>query len=386
MHTFSKEQTQLLHKHIYFMKSVTAYTTVHPGEVLRDELDMRGIKQKDFATTIGMPASVLNDIVQGKRSVTPDIAILLEAALGKNASSWLTLQAERDLEVARQKEEFVQKQRDIETWQLIQDCCNVKYLEKYLPNGLGKTIHEKISTILDFFKVKSIEALRESFVKDVNPSYFRKSDKFENNPVNIFTWKHMAYDTSATLSRPKKFDRDALHDLIEGLNTILYENENTIARIESLMNEYGIRFFLFSNQKGTHIDGFSFWKGANPSVALTLRHQKIDILAFTLMHEICHVFRHLNPQDNINTCITLTDVKDSIEEKEADTFARMSLIPAKEWQMFKERHAGVNPYAMPSRIREFAHKHQIHPAIVLGRYQHDFNVYDNGRGFDRSIN
>ena len=104
------------------------------------------------------------------------------------------------------------------------------------------------------------------------------------------------------------------------------------------------------------------------------------------MHEICHVFRHLNPQDNINTCITLTDVKDSIEEKEADTFARMSLIPANEWQMFKERNAGVNPYAMPSRIREFAHKHQIHPAIVLGRYQHDFNIYDNGRGFDRSIN
>ena len=368
------------------MKSASAFITVHPGEVLRDELEMRGIKQKDFARTIGMPASVLNDFVQGKRSVTPDIAILLEAALGKNARSWLTLQAERDLEVARQKEEFVQKQKDIETWQLIQDCCNVKYLEKYLPNGLGKTIHEKIYTTLEFFKVKSIEALRESFVKDVNPAYFRKSDKFENNPVNIFTWKHMAYDRSATLSRPKKFDRETVHDLIEGVNTILYENENTIARIESLMNEYGIRFFLFSNQKGTHIDGFSFWKGSNPSVALTLRHQKIDILAFTLMHEICHVFRHLNPQDNINTCITLTDIKDSIEEKEADTFARMSLIPAKEWQMFKERNAGVNPYAMSSRIREFAHKHQIHPTIVLGRYQHDFNIYDNGRGFDRSIN
>lgn len=389
MHTFAldfkKHNTKSFNNN-YFMKSATAFITVHPGDVLRDELEMRGIKQKDFATTIGMPASVLNDIVQGKRSVTPDIAILLEAALGKNASSWLTLQAERDLEVARQKEEFVQKQKDIETWQLIQDCCNVKYLEKYLPNGLGKTIHEKISTILEFFKVKSIEALRDAFVKDVNPAYFRKADKFENNPVNIFTWKHMAYDKSATLSRPKKFDREAVYALIEGLNKILYENKNTIARIESLMNEYGIRFFLFPNQKGTHIDGFSFWKGANPSVALTLRHQKIDILAFTLMHELCHVFRHLNPQNKINTCITLIDVKDSIEEKEADTFARMSLIPAKEWQMFKERNARINPYAMPNRIREFAHKHQIHPAIVLGRYQHDFNIYDNGRGFDRSIN
>ena len=368
------------------MKLSTALVTIHPGEVLRNELEMRGIKQKDFATTVGMPASVLNDIVQGKRSITPEIAILLEAALGKNASSWLTLQAERDLEVARHKEEFIQRQRDIEAWQTIQDCCNVNYLEKYLENGLGKNIHEKISTILDFFNVKSIEDLRESLVKDVNPAYFRRSGKFENNPVNLFTWKHMAYDKCAKIPHPKKFQIDILDDVIEGLNTILYENEQTISRIESLMNEYGIRFFLLANQKGTHIDGFSFWKGTNPSIALTLRYHKIDILAFTLMHEICHVFRHLNPQDNKNTCITLTDAKDSLEEKEADTFARMNLIPARDWQIFKERNAGVSPYAMASRIREFAYKHQIHPAIVLGRYQHDFNVFDNGRGFDRSIN
>ena len=59
------------------MKSSTAFITIHPGEVLRDELEMRGIKQKDFATTIGMPASVLNYIVQGKLSETADIAILL---------------------------------------------------------------------------------------------------------------------------------------------------------------------------------------------------------------------------------------------------------------------------------------------------------------------
>lgn len=368
------------------MESTTSFTTIHPGEVLRDELEIRGIKQKDFAVTIGMPASVLNDIIKGKRSVTPEIAILLEAALGKNATSWLNLQAERDLEVVRQKQEFIHKQRDIETWQLIQDCCNVKYLERYLPNGLGKTIHEKITTILEFFKVSSIEALREAFIKDVDPAYFRKSEKFYNNPINIFTWKHMAYDKSATLARPKKFKTDTLNDLIEGLSTILYENENTIARIESLMSEYGIRFFLLDNEKGTHIDGFSFWKGANPSIALTLRHHKVDILAFTLMHEICHIFRHLNPQNDINSYITLTDIKESLEEKEADSFARITLIPAKEWQLFKERNAEVNPYAISSRLREFAHKHQIHPAIVLGRYQHDFKVFDNGRGFDRSIN
>ena len=158
------------------MKKTVSFTTVHPGEILRDELETRGLKQKDFAATIGMPAPVLNDLINGKRSVTPDIAILLEAALGKSAASWLRLQAERDLEVARKKEELLRKQQDIETWQTIQNCCNVRFLEKYFPNGLGKTIQEKIKTVLSFFDVKSAEALREAFVRDVDPAFFRKSD------------------------------------------------------------------------------------------------------------------------------------------------------------------------------------------------------------------
>lgn len=367
------------------MRKDTTYTTVHPGEVLRDELETRGVKQKDFAATIGMPASVLNDLVNGKRSVTPDIAILLEAALGKDAGSWLRLQAERDLEIARQKEEFLRKQKDIETWQAIQDCCNVKYLERYLPEGLGKTIQEKTETVLSFFGVKNADALREAFIKDVNPAFFRKSAKLTNNPVNLFTWKQIAYDKSAKQAHPKRFSSDAQAELAEGLNTIFFENEDTLQRISDLMYEYGIRFFLQNNEKGTHIDGFSFWRGANPSIALTLRYQKIDILAFTLMHEICHVFQHLRANEKGKTCITLPDLREGIEEQEADTFANNQLIPAKDWQFFKEKNLGISPYDMSSKLRLFAQEHQIHPAIVLGRYQHDYQVYDNGRGFDRAI-
>lgn len=368
------------------MSKIITYSTVHPGEVLKDELETRGVKQKDFAATIGMPASVLNDVINGKRSVTPDIAILLEAALGKDAGSWLRIQAERDLEVARMKEDLLRKQKDIENWQAIQDCCNVKFLERYLPEGLGKAIKDKTESVLSFFGVKSADALKEAFIRDVNPAFFRKSEKLTNNPVNLFTWKQIAYDKSAKLERPKRFSFDSLPELTEGLRTIFFENEDTIHRVEDLMREYGIRFIILNNEKGTHIDGFSFWHGANPSIALTLRYQKIDILAFTLMHEVCHVFRHLSSQDKNKSCITLPDMKEGLEEQEADSFANNTLIPAKDWLLFKERYSGTSAYAIGSRLRSFAAEHQIHPAIVLGRYQHDYNIYDNGRGFDRSIN
>ena len=142
------------------MKAQNQYTTIHPGEILRDELDAREIKQKDFATTLGMPASVLNQLIQGKRSITPDIAVLLESTLGIEASHWLRLQAERDIEVAKNKAEYIQKQRDIESWKSIQDCCNVNFLEKYISNGLGKSIPEKIQSVFSFFGVSSIQELK----------------------------------------------------------------------------------------------------------------------------------------------------------------------------------------------------------------------------------
>lgn len=367
------------------MKAKDTYTTVHPGEILREELESRGVKQKEFAATIGMPAPVLNDLVNGKRNFTPDIAILLEAALGKDAASWLRLQAERDLEVARTKEDLLRKQKNIETWQAIQDCCNVRLLGKYLPNGLGSSIQDKIETVLLFFGVKSADALKEAFIRDVNPAFFRKSEKLTNNPVNLFTWKQIAYDRSSKLDRPKKFSKDTLFELTEGLRKIFYENENTEVKIQGLLRQYGIRFFIQKNDIGTHIDGFSFWRGGNPSIALTLRYQRIDILAFTLMHEVCHVYLHLDSQEKWKSCISIPDMKGGVEEQEADTFANNQLIPAKEWQRFKEKISGINPYAIGPMLREFAKEYHIHPAIVLGRYQHDYNIFDNGRGFDRSI-
>lgn len=368
------------------MRKGTDYSTIHPGMVLKEELEAKGFSNKEFASTIGMPASVLSDILNGKRSVTPDIAILLEAGLGRDAADWLALQAARDIEVAKRKEEFLKKQQDIETWKAIQDYCNVRILEKTIPGGLGKNTREKIDSVYSFFSVKDTQELRAKFLEDVNPSYFRQSTKV-SDPINLFTWKYMAYSASEQAQKPTStFDGGSLDKLLSDVKEIIYNNQNTLNRLRDSLAEYGIKFVILPNQQGTHIDGFSFWRGKWPTITLTLRGQKLDILAFTLLHEICHVYKHLNRGDEEKTCISIDGEKNTLEEKEADSFARNELIPTMQWQLFKASCMGVSPYAMGPRIREFSERNAIHPSLVLGRYQHDFNVFDNGRGIERSIN
>ena len=67
------------------------FRAIHPGEILRDELLERGIKQKDFAKSIGMQASHLNALIKGKRDMNEELAMKLEAQLGIPFKTWMNL-------------------------------------------------------------------------------------------------------------------------------------------------------------------------------------------------------------------------------------------------------------------------------------------------------
>ena len=75
--------------------------------MIKDELDYRGISQKALAEEIGVPASVLNEVLNGKRAVSTEYALLLEAALGIDADLWLRLQSDYNKQVARSNPSFL---------------------------------------------------------------------------------------------------------------------------------------------------------------------------------------------------------------------------------------------------------------------------------------
>ena len=64
----------------------------HPGDVLKEELESRAISQKKFSTVIGVSYTMLNEILNGKRPVTSDFALIVEAALSINAELLINMQ------------------------------------------------------------------------------------------------------------------------------------------------------------------------------------------------------------------------------------------------------------------------------------------------------
>ena len=74
---------------------------VHPGEVLREEfLRPMGISQNRLAVDLRVPARRINEIVLGKRRLSPDTALRLARYFGMSPQFWLGLQLDYDLDVA----------------------------------------------------------------------------------------------------------------------------------------------------------------------------------------------------------------------------------------------------------------------------------------------
>jgi len=72
---------------------------IHPGEVLlEDFMKPLGLSQYRLAKDIGVPPLRINQIVKGKRSITPDTALRLARYFGTSPDVWLRLQARYDLE------------------------------------------------------------------------------------------------------------------------------------------------------------------------------------------------------------------------------------------------------------------------------------------------
>ena len=74
---------------------------VHPGELLKEELECRHISQKSFAMKFGLPYTTLNEILNGKRPVTTDFALVMEAALGVEPNLLLRMQTDYNMQVAQ---------------------------------------------------------------------------------------------------------------------------------------------------------------------------------------------------------------------------------------------------------------------------------------------
>ncbi|MDR2824469.1 MAG: HigA family addiction module antidote protein [Prevotellaceae bacterium] len=86
---------------------------VHPGEILKDEIEYRGISQKELAKQVSLPYTALNEVLNGKRPVTTEFALKMESALGVSPNLLLRMQTDYNLQIARKDKKLLSRLAEI---------------------------------------------------------------------------------------------------------------------------------------------------------------------------------------------------------------------------------------------------------------------------------
>ncbi len=93
--------------------NIEPFRPVHPGEVIKDEIESRGISQRKLAKQMGVQYSQLNEVLNGKRALNAEYALLIEAVLDIPTAPLLRMQADYDMQVAKSNNTFMDKLKKV---------------------------------------------------------------------------------------------------------------------------------------------------------------------------------------------------------------------------------------------------------------------------------
>ncbi len=358
---------------------IDALSAVHPGFILKMELKARGITQKDFAERIAIQPSHLSEILKGKRNMSDQMADAIENVLGIPSAHIKHLQAEYDFKekAASIKDlEEHEAQKMIDEYNLIYD---MRVIFKY-------------TGIMDLSSRKKLDFCKETLLfqppqqqRQIAYGRYHKSEKTGLDLRMISTWSILArFEASRCPSPVGTYDRNKLDLLSTELAGIFNENRNTINRVSRKLGEYGIKFCVVPKVDRASIDGYSFLSDGQPSIVITMRYNRIDNIAFAVLHEVGHLKMHLSDRNDERVTIADAEEMEKKEEQEANEYAANILIPESTWKEAPE--VSLNSHTIQVKYSAWARKKHLNKWIVLGRVSHETGMYMFKGDESREIN
>jgi HTH-type transcriptional regulator/antitoxin HigA len=340
------------------MSNLIAAEVFPPGEILREELETRGWTQTDLAEILGRPVRLVNEIIAGKRAITPETAKGFEEALGVDARFWLNLESAWQLSRVRREDSGVARRAKLYEKAPIKEMIRRNWIEASADVEVLET------RLLSFLGIASLDE-----VPDIQHAA-RKSGSYAEETSAQRAWLCRARQLARELPA-ERFSKGALQGALTKLRQLL-PSAAEIQQVPEILADAGVRLVIVEPLASTRIDGACFWLDAqSPVVALSLRYDRIDWFWFTLMHEL----EHIKAGDALHDVHMDTDLvgegsadsKKPERERAVNRRASERLVDGEALALFIAR---VRPRFHKERIRSFAAQIGVHPGIVVGQLQY----------------
>lgn len=327
-----------------------------PGFYIEQLMKERGWNQLDLATIMGRPLPTINEIINGKRSVLPEMAVALGRAFGTAPELWAHREAAYRLSLVNQSD------ADTAMRARLYEIAPVKEMQKRGWIGETGSVAELERDVCKFLGISSIDD--ELGINAVARKTFKSADFTSAQRVWLMKAARMAETIKVRAFTPQK--------LIDGMPELkkLAMQPDRARYAPVLLAEIGIRFVVVAPLPKSRIDGAAFFLDdmpGQPVIVLSLRNDRMDCFWHTIGHEARHIAHNDTLSLDTNIVGELKSAASSEIEARADREAAEWLVPKAELDSFILR---AQPYYAKDRIMQFALRMKVHPSIVVGQLQH----------------
>lgn len=326
-----------------------------PGEFLADELKERGWTQTEFAEIIRRPNKLVNEIIAGKKSVTPETAREFAAALGTSPQYWLNLESAYQLwRIApSQSVDLITREA------MLRDRYPIREMIKrgWIDGSENIEVVEK--RVFDFYRINNIN-------EEPQIAYASRRNTREEYSAFQEAWLFRVKQLAEAFPAPG-YSEKKLRNAATSMELLLIEPEE-IRHVPPLLLECGVRLVIVELIPNSKFDGVCLWinKGKSPVIGLTLKWDYIDRFWFNLRHEIEHVLRgDGKTKVIIDDSDTGADYDDPVE-RVANIAAANFCVPQDSLDDFILRH---DPMYSTNKLIGFSRLMKRHPGIVAGQLQ-----------------
>jgi HTH-type transcriptional regulator/antitoxin HigA len=321
----------------------------NPIDAIRFRMDEQGLKPRDLIPLVGSKSKV-SEILAGKRTLTVPMIRALHSAL------------DIPLEVLIQTQSAAAPENcdDVTIW----DRFPLKEMVKrqWITAEYNELEQHWDKLLSRFFEPlggpRPVEALcRRTLVE-------RSGKEMDKYALWAWTARVLIVAQSTDLPRyqPGTVDDSFMQTLVR-----LSLSDKGPNKAQDYLMDHGIAVVVEPHLPRTRLDGAAMLSGdGTPVIGLTIRHDRIDNFWFTLVHELIHVQRHLEANDEAFIDDLESEPGNDPREREADNAATETLIPRAVWRRSDAFHQ-----RSPDSVNELALQLGIHPAIIAGRIRHD---------------
>ena len=325
-----------------------------PGETIHETLEALGMTQNEFATRMGITPKTVTKLLQGDAPIRPDTALALEKVLNVPARFWNNLETQYQEYLARQKEaEELEKHAEWVKEFPFSDMAALTYVNAVKPAW------QRVRELLQFFGVASPAEWETVWAKP--DACFRHSAALKSSSHALSAWLRQGEKGAAALDLPA-YDPTRFQKNVSAVRELICEPVQVFEpEMIRLCRESGVALLFEKPLPKVRVSGACRWISDRPVILLSLRYKTDDHFWFTFFHESKHVLQCVKKRLFVDVP---GEEHDDPKEKEANAFARTTLLPPKQWADFIAQRDFSG-----SAIRSFATQMGITPGIVVGQLQ-----------------